>query len=210
MACGPEGWRWCWAGPAGGDGWQAGGAGWACAHVGGRIAPAAGHAGLAWSAAAGRQDATPARAGHRGTAYRHRRHRWSRGGWPICRRWPPSRSAAPAPPEHDRRAGLAGAISAAGDIYRARYRLLKDWLYTPPIVPHTQHFAQKITPKNCAKKLPHVPPKGGLGNGFRGIDGAKNRRYHSGQAEATRPTPPGLLPGKISRGQVNGPTRRTV
>ena len=63
--------------------------------------------------------------------------------------------------------------------------------YMPPIIPQTQHFAQKITPEFCPKKLPHVPPLGGLGNGFGPIDAAKMCRYHSGQANATaarRPT----------------------
>ena len=65
--------------------------------------------------------------------------------------------------------------------------------YMPPIIPQTQHFAQKITPEFCPKKLPHVPPLGGLGNGFGPIDAAKMCRYHPGQANATaaRRRPPG-------------------
>lgn len=82
----------------------------------------------------------------------------------------------------------------------ARSGILIAWIYTPPIIPQTQHFPQKITPEICAKKLPQSPPKGGRGNGFGPIDGPKKCRYHSSQAKATRPRPPDPPPGTVQRG----------
>jgi len=61
--------------------------------------------------------------------------------------------------------------------------------YMPPYSPPNTAFCTENHPEICAKKLPHVPPLGGLGNDFRPIDAAKNGRYHPGQAKAARPTP---------------------
>lgn len=73
----------------------------------------------------------------------------------------------------------------------------------PPIIPQTVHFTRKSATEICAKIIPTVPPKGELGNGFGGIDGAKFRRYHPGQAEATRPTPSEPPTNGDQKGEVN-------
>lgn len=40
------------------------------------------------------------------------------------------------------------------------------WFMPPYNPPQTQHFAQKITPENCAKKFPQFPRRGGMGERF--------------------------------------------
>lgn len=57
-------------------------------------------------------------------------------------------------------------------------------------------FLPKIGPKFWSKIIPHVPPIGGLGNGFRGIDDGKTRRYHARQAQAGRHRPSGQPPAR--------------
>lgn len=119
---------------------------------------------------------------------------------PICRRCLPliCRPSCPGscPPPFCRRSCPA----ARRRVLCARSGILIAWIYTPPIIPQTQHFPQKIAPEICAKKTSPVPPKGGRGNGFGPIDGPKKCRYHSSQAKATRPRPPDPPPGTVQRG----------
>lgn len=162
----------CWAVLAGGlVCWR-----WACALVHGR----AGGAGSAWLAAV--ISAPPVCAGAmlcRSSSRRRANHP------------PQAVHATPAavavltvgeppqgtpPPSAGHHAGHAEA--AAEGIYRARYQVLKPGNIMPPIVPQLVQNAQKIATEFCAKKLPHVPPKGGLGNGFGGLDGEKIAGYY--------------------------------
>lgn len=50
-------------------------------------------------------------------------------------------------------------------------------------------FLPKTARKFWLKIIPQSPLKGDVGNGFRGIDGAKIRRYDARQAQAKRPRP---------------------
>ena len=70
-------------------------------------------------------------------------------------------------------------------------------------------FCLKIALLFCAKKVPRSPPKGGPGKGFQPIDGAKNRRYHSGQADGPAATAQRTAGSGDQKGEVNMTTPNT-
>ena len=78
----------------------------------------------------------------------------------------------------------------------------------PPIVPQPVQSAQKTATDFCAKIIPR-PPKGGRGKGFRPIDGAKNRRYHTGQADGPAATAQRTAASGDQKGEVNMTTPNT-
>ena len=79
----------------------------------------------------------------------------------------------------------------------------------PPIVPQPVQSAQKTATDFCAKKLPTFPPLGGTGNGFDPIDGAKNRRYHAGQADGPAAAAQRTADNGDQKGEVNMTTPNT-
>lgn len=89
-----------------------------------------------------------------------------------------------------------------------------DSLYiSAPYNPPTRRFTRilhKNFPQNLCKKTSPVPLKGGRGNGFGGLDGAKIRRYHSGQAEATRPAAQRTAAGRPGPGDQKGEVNMTT
>lgn len=129
---------------------------------------------------------------------------------PICRRCLPliCRPSCPGscPPPFCRRSCPA----ARRRVLCARSGILIAWIYTPPIIPQTQHFPQKITPGNLCKKTSPVPPKGGRGNGFGPIDGPEKCRYHPRQAEATRPAAQRTAQGHHGPGDQKGEVNMTT
>lgn len=96
-----------------------------------------------------------------------------------------------------------------GEVFYAHGLSLVSWyINAPPIVPPRlvkinwkfwrlprrkcsgfRRFRQKTPRIFCAKIFPQSPYRGDVGNGFRGVDGAKIRRYYARQAQATRPRP---------------------
>ena len=70
-------------------------------------------------------------------------------------------------------------------------------------------FCLKIATDFCAKIVPRSPPKGGPGKGFWGVDGAKNRRYHSGQADGPAATAQRTADNGDQKGEVNMTTPNT-
>ena len=70
-------------------------------------------------------------------------------------------------------------------------------------------FCLKIATDFCAKIVPRSPPKGGPGKGFWGVDGAKNRRYHSGQADGPAATAQRTADSGDQKGEVNMSTPNT-
>lgn len=75
---------------------------------------------------------------------------WAALPLPICR------PAGPIPRRPGRLLPMACTEAAAGDLC-ARSGVLVVYAFLPLISPQIQHFSQKITPKNCAKKLPQSP-----------------------------------------------------
>ena len=79
----------------------------------------------------------------------------------------------------------------------------------PPYSPPNTAICTENATEFCAKKLPHVPPKGGLGNENSPIDGAKNRRYHPGQADGPAATAQRTADNGDQKGEVNMTTPNT-
>lgn len=129
---------------------------------------------------------------------------------PICRRRLPliCRPSCPGscPPPFCRRSCPA----ARRRVLCARSGILIAWIYTPPIIPQTQHFPQKITPEICAKKLPQSPLKGDGGTVLALLTARKNAAIIRAKPRPHGPGPRTRRREQFSGGQVNGPTRRTV
>ena len=83
-------------------------------------------------------------------------------------------------------------------------------LFSPPIIPPTTAFFTKNYPEKLCKKTSPVPLKGGRGNDFGGIDGTKICRYHSSQAEATRPAAQRTAAGRHGPGDQKGEVNMTT
>lgn len=76
--------------------------------------------------------------------------------------------------------------------------------YLPPYNPPKHSVFHKKSPRKFVQKnLPTFPPTGELGSDFGPIDGPKKRRYHPGQAEATRPPPSEPPTTGDQEGEVN-------
>ena len=108
---------------------------------------------------------------------------------PICRRRLPliCRPSCPGscPPPFCRRSCPA----ARRRVLCARSGILIAWIYTPPIIPQTQHFPQKITPEICAKKLPQSPLKGDGGTVLALLTARKNAAIIRGKRRPHGPPP---------------------
>ena len=108
---------------------------------------------------------------------------------PICRRCLPliCRPSCPGscPPPFCRRSCPA----ARRRVLCARSGILIAWIYTPPIIPQTQHFPQKITPEICAKKLPQSPLKGDGGTVLALLTARKNAAIIRGKRRPHGPPP---------------------
>ena len=119
---------------------------------------------------------------------------------PICRRRLPliCRPSCPGscPPPFCRRSCPA----ARRRVLCARSGILIAWIYTPPIIPQTQHFPQKITPEICAKKLPQSPLKGDGGTVLALLTARKNAAIIRGKPRPHGPGPPDPPPGTVQRG----------
>ena len=149
---------------------------WACMRMGaivcrpaaGAMAPAPGHSCPPWGPCPGIGHPAPGLCCHTPEAL---------PPGPVLLTCLPARAAAlvPAPREATHR---AGGFYAPGLVSR------RSKLYAPYNPPNTA-FCTENHPRILSKKLPHVPPLGGLGNGFGPIDAAKMCRYHPGQANAT-------------------------
>lgn len=132
-------------------------------------------------------------------------------GTVLCCQFGPRSGAAISQSNRDFSAPYTGPkISSdfSGEVFYARGLSLVSWYINAPYSPprlvkiHWEFqrqsppqefplspFSPKTGRKFWAKIIPHVPPKGGLGNGFGGIDGGKIRRYDARQAQAKRPRP---------------------
>ena len=108
---------------------------------------------------------------------------------PICRRRLPliCRPSCPGscPPPFCRRS----CPSARRRVLCARSGILIAWIYTPPIIPQTQHFPQKITLEICAKKLPQSPLKGDGGTVLALLTARKNAAIIRGKRRPHGPPP---------------------
>ena len=118
---------------------------------------------------------------------------------PICRRRLPliCRPSCPGscPPPFCRRSCPA----ARRRVLCARSGILIAWIYTPPIIPQTQHFPQKTTPEICAKKLPQSPLKGDGGTVLALLTARKNAAIIRGKRRPHGP-PPSEPPRRPERG----------
>lgn len=134
------------------------------------------------------------------SSHRPRTHR-ARDTGPTVPPLVSARAHPAAPPSirwHFRRA-FSGGLAGRKGFFAPGFVACNLACNMPPYIPPSWQNCTENPQEICAKIL-HRPPKGGRVNGFGGLDAAKNRRYHSGQAKANRPRPPGPAAGNSSAG----------